>query len=198
MNLLEQYLQRSQDIIGVRTSEEKKYDNEVITHLKNDGDIRKAIKSANKIYPSEALNYDDGDISDVEAHYEYLLEHTEIMAKMGKDQKFNKPKLSNKIGRNDSCPCGSGKKYKKCCMYHDDDNKQLQQDYGQLSLGEEGVNVVVKGEKPSLKELERMTAEYQENIKKSPIWEVMVKEYGEVKAIEMLNEFQVKESGADK
>ena len=21
-----------------------------------------------------------------------------------------------KIGRNDSCPCGSGKKYKKCCM----------------------------------------------------------------------------------
>ncbi len=24
----------------------------------------------------------------------------------------NKPK----VGRNDSCPCGSGKKYKKCCM----------------------------------------------------------------------------------
>jgi uncharacterized protein YecA (UPF0149 family) len=21
----------------------------------------------------------------------------------------------NKIGRNESCPCGSGKKYKKCC-----------------------------------------------------------------------------------
>jgi uncharacterized protein YecA (UPF0149 family) len=21
----------------------------------------------------------------------------------------------NKIGRNDSCPCGSGKKYKRCC-----------------------------------------------------------------------------------
>jgi len=25
------------------------------------------------------------------------------------------PKISNKIGRNDLCPCGSGKKYKKCC-----------------------------------------------------------------------------------
>ena len=23
--------------------------------------------------------------------------------------------LSKKIGRNDPCPCGSGKKYKKCC-----------------------------------------------------------------------------------
>ena len=25
------------------------------------------------------------------------------------------PIKSEKIGRNDSCPCGSGKKYKKCC-----------------------------------------------------------------------------------
>ena len=24
-----------------------------------------------------------------------------------------------KIGRNDPCPCGSGKKYKKCCMLRD-------------------------------------------------------------------------------
>lgn len=23
--------------------------------------------------------------------------------------------VSNKVGRNDACPCGSGKKYKKCC-----------------------------------------------------------------------------------
>jgi uncharacterized protein YecA (UPF0149 family) len=22
---------------------------------------------------------------------------------------------TNKVGRNDPCPCGSGKKYKKCC-----------------------------------------------------------------------------------
>jgi len=26
-----------------------------------------------------------------------------------------KPVRSVKIGRNDPCPCGSGKKYKKCC-----------------------------------------------------------------------------------
>ncbi len=26
-----------------------------------------------------------------------------------------KPVQSVKIGRNDPCPCGSGKKYKKCC-----------------------------------------------------------------------------------
>ena len=189
MSFIEQYLQRSQDIIGVRTLEEEKYDDEVINHLKNDGDIRTAINSANKIYPSEALNYDDRDISDVEAHYNYLLKHTEIMAKMGKDQKSDKTKLSNKMGRNDLCPCGSGKKYKKCCM-HNDNNKQ--KNCGQSLLGEEGVNVIGKGDQPSPEELKRMTAEYQKKIKKSPIWEVMVKEYGEVKAKEMLKEFQVK------
>lgn len=27
----------------------------------------------------------------------------------------NKPKVTNKVGRNDPCPCGSGKKYKQCC-----------------------------------------------------------------------------------
>ena len=27
----------------------------------------------------------------------------------------NKPKRVTKIGRNEKCPCGSGKKYKQCC-----------------------------------------------------------------------------------
>ncbi len=28
----------------------------------------------------------------------------------------SEPAVSNKIGRNEPCPCGSGKKYKKCCL----------------------------------------------------------------------------------
>ena len=35
----------------------------------------------------------------------------EVKEKSGKQQ----PKKVNKIGRNDPCPCGSGKKYKQCC-----------------------------------------------------------------------------------
>ena len=27
-----------------------------------------------------------------------------------------KPEAKKKVGRNDPCPCGSGKKYKNCCM----------------------------------------------------------------------------------
>ena len=33
----------------------------------------------------------------------------------GKTRVSNKPASSKKVGRNDPCPCGSGKKYKKCC-----------------------------------------------------------------------------------
>jgi preprotein translocase subunit SecA len=31
------------------------------------------------------------------------------------EETVNKPAKVTKIGRNDPCPCGSGKKYKKCC-----------------------------------------------------------------------------------
>ena len=37
------------------------------------------------------------------------------IANDGKETLKQKPKKSDKIGRNDSCPCGSGKKYKQCC-----------------------------------------------------------------------------------
>ena len=33
----------------------------------------------------------------------------------GKVGKQKTVKKGNKVGRNDPCPCGSGKKYKKCC-----------------------------------------------------------------------------------
>jgi len=33
----------------------------------------------------------------------------------GKEKVKSTPKRSNKIGRNEPCPCGSGKKYKQCC-----------------------------------------------------------------------------------
>lgn len=32
------------------------------------------------------------------------------------DVDMRQPAVSNKVGRNEPCPCGSGKKYKKCCI----------------------------------------------------------------------------------
>ena len=34
-----------------------------------------------------------------------------------------------KIGRNDTCPCGSGKKYKKCCLNSPQGNDKIIQGY---------------------------------------------------------------------
>jgi len=37
-------------------------------------------------------------------------------------------KKEEKIGRNLSCPCGSGKKYKKCCLIKEWENLKQQQE----------------------------------------------------------------------
>jgi len=38
-----------------------------------------------------------------------------IFEKEAESPRVNNPLRSTKTGRNDLCPCGSGKKYKKCC-----------------------------------------------------------------------------------
>jgi len=42
----------------------------------------------------------------------------EIEKELAKEEQ-NKKKKPKKVGRNDPCPCGSGKKYKKCCLKKD-------------------------------------------------------------------------------
>ena len=43
-------------------------------------------------------------------------ESNEIPEQKKNSSKVKKqPKKSKKVGRNDLCPCGSGKKYKQCC-----------------------------------------------------------------------------------
>lgn len=58
---------------------------------------------------------------DAKAEWLYKLEQwDEVLTKEKRDEITKEYKLSQiavslKIGRNDPCPCGSGKKYKKCC-----------------------------------------------------------------------------------
>ena len=82
MDLFDQYLQRSQEIIGDRTREEIRYDKEVLRWLRKGKKIQKAIERANKKFPKEALGVNKKTINDVAAHYDYLLEHENIMKKM--------------------------------------------------------------------------------------------------------------------
>ena len=57
---------------------------------------------------------------------------------------------------------------------------------------EEGVHALQHGQPPTVVEVAAMASAYQERIRKSPLWNQMVKEFGEQKAGEMLKEFTVK------
>lgn len=77
MNVLKQYIDRAEVIVGERTPDEEKYDREVIRWLRRGRNINKAIAKANQKYPNKTLQ-----VNDVEAHYEYLAEHDAIMEKL--------------------------------------------------------------------------------------------------------------------
>ncbi len=94
--------------------------------------------------------------------------------------------MNNEIGRNDPCPCNSGKKYKNCCMAINTQNSPI------TFADEEGLHVIRKGEKPTPSEIENMTKEYQNQIRNSPIWNEMVSKYGLTKAENLLKEFKAK------
>ena len=82
MDIINQYIARAKEIIGNRTPGEIKYDNEVVRWLRKGKGIKKAIAKANEKFPSETLNLTEETPADVQAHYEYLAEHEEIMQKL--------------------------------------------------------------------------------------------------------------------
>ncbi|MCJ8297265.1 MAG: SEC-C domain-containing protein [Colwellia sp.] len=94
--------------------------------------------------------------------------------------------MKGKIGRNDQCPCGSGKKYKKCCI------TLITPTSGATWIDEEGLHIISKGTKPSDSEIEKMTKKYQNQVRNSPMWDEMVSEFGKEKAEELLKEFKAK------
>jgi len=82
LDILKHYTERANEIIGERTSDEVKYDREVIRWIRRGKSIRKAIAKANEKYPTEALQVDNDNLADVQAHYEYLADHDAIMEKL--------------------------------------------------------------------------------------------------------------------
>jgi hypothetical protein len=50
----------------------------------------------------------------------------------------------------------------------------------------DGVHFVTEGAAPSPDQLNAMTKQYQENIKKSPMWDEMIRQFGKKKAEELL------------
>jgi hypothetical protein len=89
-----------------------------------------------------------------------------------------------KTKRNDPCPCGSGKKYKKCCSL------QQTSDQSFSWTDNDGIHFAAPGSPPSPEQSEKMTKEYQKQIRNSPLWDEMVKKFGKAKAEKLLKEFK--------
>jgi len=64
-----------------RTPGEIAYDSEVVAGLRRGLSILKALELAKEKYPDEALQWDD-DIVDIQDHYEYLMNHEDILSKL--------------------------------------------------------------------------------------------------------------------
>ena len=56
---------------------------EVVKWLRKQGNIRKALNKANQKYPDQALKYGDSNIDDLASHYEYLMQHMNMVKKLG-------------------------------------------------------------------------------------------------------------------
>ena len=56
----------------------------------------------------------------------------------------------------------------------------------------EGFHSLIPGERPSPEQVEEMTRKYQEEIRNSPFWDDMLKQFGREKAEELLKECRVK------
>ena len=82
MDLLKQYLDRAEEIIGERSQEQRRYDREVIRWLRKGKPIAKAITKANDKYPLQAMEVGNESLADVKAHYEYLAEHESIAERL--------------------------------------------------------------------------------------------------------------------
>jgi hypothetical protein len=66
--------------------------------------------------PDEDMQYQRDDWDPIE---HFSPENIEYLDKLHCDEEKQIKEKKKKIGRNDPCPCGSGLKYKKCCLRKD-------------------------------------------------------------------------------
>ena len=86
--IIKAYLDRASEIIGERTKSEIFHDDAVVEALNQGRTIEEALSIAGKKHPSEAIKWDDGNIGDIAAHYDYLREHSNILKSLKKQNKI--------------------------------------------------------------------------------------------------------------
>ena len=79
--------------------------------------ITENIKVAEKAEVSPLnIEYKHGELESGVSQESQEIEKRVVQDEIGRTYKVKKVTSTEKVGRNDPCPCGSGKKYKNCCM----------------------------------------------------------------------------------
>ncbi len=130
--IYEQILSNPEEVVtGTIKELAEKYNTDVMTMVGFLDGINDSLKEANPIEEMEEdtvvnLGYDKEKLyyNMVEARAQWLYElpmWDDLLTADRRKELYKEQKASGtvrkekKIGRNDPCPCGSGKKYKKCC-----------------------------------------------------------------------------------
>ena len=82
-DIINDYLAQAREIIGRRSRAEIEYDNALIVNLENGMDIQSAVRAANRLHPTEALQPTAEQWDDVAERYDYLMEHKKILKRLG-------------------------------------------------------------------------------------------------------------------
>ena len=83
--LLDAYMESTAEFSAMlkeRTAGETAYDHAVVAGLKSGLSITKALELAGEQYPDEALQWDENSIVEIKDHYEYLMNHEDILSKL--------------------------------------------------------------------------------------------------------------------
>ncbi|MFQ5786836.1 MAG: SEC-C metal-binding domain-containing protein [Thermodesulfobacteriota bacterium] len=82
----------------------------------------------------------------------------------------------SKLGRNEPCHCGSGKKYKKCCLYKDEEENQMDSNYNEGYIDcEDDFEEIFVGEEIDEAEFEEITDRAEHDNTKHKIEELRKK-----------------------
>ena len=76
--ILKAYLDHAAEIIGHRSPGEIAHDDAVVEALKHGHSIKESLAIARAKFPDEAIQWNDDNIDDISAHYEYLRNHSDI------------------------------------------------------------------------------------------------------------------------
>jgi hypothetical protein len=77
--ILKAYLDHATEIIGPRNPSEIAHDDAVVDALRQGHSIKEALAIARAKFPHEAIEWNDDNIDDISAHYDYLRNYSDIL-----------------------------------------------------------------------------------------------------------------------